>query len=30
MGAVSAAKAAPAPDGVVNGTSATDPALVGE
>jgi hypothetical protein len=40
MGAVSAAKAAPAPDGVVNGgtaattddvaTPATDPALVGD
>jgi IMP dehydrogenase len=30
MGAVSAAKAAPAPDGVVNGTTAGDPALVGE
>jgi IMP dehydrogenase len=36
MGAVSAAKAAPAPDGVVNGSAAepatptTDPALVGD
>ncbi len=30
MGAVSAAKAAPAPDGVVNGTTSPDPALVTE
>jgi IMP dehydrogenase len=30
MGAVSAAKAAPAPDGVVNGTATPDPALVAE
>jgi IMP dehydrogenase len=30
MGAVSAAKAAPAPDGVVNGTTTPDPALVTE
>jgi IMP dehydrogenase len=30
MGAVSAAKAAPAPDGVVNGTATPDPALVTE
>src|SRR5215211_4163019 len=30
MGAVSAAKAVPAPDGVVNGTATPDPALVAE